>query len=94
MCCQVAYLQRNGATGKTRISIIKKDNKWHQIRGDEITSAIRAMVRAAGLSIGFTESEISARSLRAGGAMALLVAQVDPDTIRLAGRWRNDMMLR
>ena len=26
--------------------------------------------------------------------MAILVAQVDPDTIRLLGRWRSDTMLR
>ena len=32
--------------------------------------------------------------MRAGGAMALLVVQVDTDTIRLVGRWLSDIMLR
>ena len=47
-----------------------------------------------GPSVGISPSDISARSLRASGAMALLCAQVDSDTIRLLGRWRSDEMLR
>ena len=41
-----------------------------------------------------TPNEVSARSLRSAGAMALLCAHVDSDTIRLLGRWRSDEMLR
>ena len=55
-------------------------------------TASNAVLVQAGL-IGFTEADIRARSLRAGGAMALLMARVDPDTIRLVGRWRSNMML-
>ena len=29
-----------------------------------------------------------------GGTMALLMARVDTDKIRLVGRWRSDIMLR
>jgi hypothetical protein len=47
-----------------------------------------------GPSVGFLPSDISARSLRAAGAMALLCAQVDSDVIRQLGRWRSDEMLR
>jgi hypothetical protein len=35
-----------------------------------------------------------AKSLQAGGAMALLLAHVDTDIIRLIGHWRSDEMLR
>jgi hypothetical protein len=35
-----------------------------------------------------------ARSLQAGGAMALLYAQVDDNIMRLLGRWQSDAMLR
>ena len=35
---------------------------------------------------------MNARSLRAGGAMALLCGRVDADTIRLVGRWKSDAM--
>ena len=43
--------------------------------------------------IGFTEADISAHSLRAGGGMYLLVAWVDQETIRLVRRWQSDTML-
>ena len=44
--------------------------------------------------IGFTEVDIIACSLCTGGVMALLMAQVDPDTILMVGMWRSDKMLR
>lgn len=45
-------------------------------------------------SYGFLPHHVSARSLRASGAMALLCANVDTDRIQLIGRWRSDEMLR
>lgn len=59
-----------------------------------ITKTLRDAVKYLGMDLGFLPSEVSARSLRAAGAMALLVAKVDPDIIRLLGRWRSDEMLR
>ena len=59
-----------------------------------ITTALRTSTTALGPTLGFLPSDISARSLRAAGAMALLCAQVDTDVIRLLGRWRSDEMLR
>ena len=37
--------------------------------------------------------ELSARSLRAGGAMALLTGGVDHDVIKLLGCWKSDTMM-
>ena len=76
------------------LSSYKKVTKWQHIRGYNIRSAIRAVVRAAGPSIGFTKADISALSLYAGGGMDLLMARVDPDTIRLVGRWLSDTIIR
>ncbi|KAL3817789.1 hypothetical protein ACHAXA_005822 [Cyclostephanos tholiformis] len=59
-----------------------------------ITSCIREAVAFLGPDLGFLPSDVSARCLRAAGATALLLAQVDPDVIRLIGRWRSDEMLR
>ena len=42
----------------------------------------------------YTQEDVSARSTRAGGAMALLCAGIDGDRIRLIGRWRSDEMYR
>ena len=42
----------------------------------------------------YAASDVSARSTRAGGAMALLCAGIDRDRIRLIGRWRSDELFR
>ena len=42
--------------------------------------------------MGFLPIEVSARSPHAAGAMALLVANVDPDIMQIIGRWRSDEM--
>jgi hypothetical protein len=47
-----------------------------------------------GPQLGFLASDVSARSCRAGGAMALLCGRVDTSIIQLVGRWRSDVMLR
>ena len=57
-------------------------------------AAIRAVVKSASTAIRFTEADISARYLRAGSVMALLIARVDPYTTRLVARWRNNKMIR
>ena len=43
---------------------------------------------------GYTSADVSVRSARAGGAMALLCGGIDGDRIRLIGRWRSDEMYR
>jgi hypothetical protein len=45
-------------------------------------------------AIGINPADVTARSLRAGGAMALLCGRVDSDSIRLVGRWKSDAMFR
>ena len=55
---------------------------------------LRAATTLMGPKVGFMPEDVSTQSLRAGGAMALLMARVDTDTIRLVGRWRSDVMLR
>jgi hypothetical protein len=64
------------------------------VRPADITTALRTSTAVIGPSVGFLPADISARSLRAAGAMALLCAHVDTDIIRLLGRWRSDEMLR
>lgn len=59
-----------------------------------ITKALRDCVTFLGSDLGFLAKDVSARCLRAAGANALLMAKIDPDIIRLIGRWRSDEMLR
>lgn len=68
--------------------------RLHRITPTELTHLLRLSVQVLGPTYGFLPKDISARSLRAAGAMALLCANVDTDRIRLLGRWRSDEMLR
>jgi hypothetical protein len=44
--------------------------------------------------LGIQPHEINARSLRVGGATALLCANIDPNSIQLLSHWKSDAMLR
>ena len=56
--------------------------------------SIQVIVWVAGPTIGFTAADIIVRSLRSRGAMAILLAKVGPDTIRIMGEWWSDTILR
>jgi hypothetical protein len=88
-------MRRSNLPLTTPIASTKINNKLVKISPTMITTALRAAVGMfASRDLGFLSSDISARSLRAAGAMALLCAHVDTDIIRLLGRWRSDEMLR
>ena len=63
MRLQVAYIRCHGATSDTFLSSYNKGTKWKHIQGGDITANVIAFVWSAGPSIGFTEADISARSL-------------------------------
>jgi hypothetical protein len=56
-----------------------------------LTDHIREAVTSLGPGLGFLPSEVSARCLRAAGATALLLTQVNLDVIRLISRRRLDV---
>jgi hypothetical protein len=70
------------------------NNQWNYIDTTSLTRCLRDATHAMTTSVGITPADISIRSLRSSGAMALLCAEVDTDKIRLMGRWRSDEMLR
>ena len=58
------------------------------------TSHLKTTVKLfAGTPLEFTHHDVSARSLRAAGAMAPLCSGVDKDIISLISRWRSDEMM-
>jgi hypothetical protein len=101
-CCPVAatvqrvrHLREHAAAPHTPLGkYYLNDGSQKTVTSALITSALRFSRIHCGLNLGLQPSDISARSLRASGAMALLCAHVDHDTIRLVGRWRSDEMLR
>jgi hypothetical protein len=64
-----------------------------QVTSNRLTAMLRRTCRLIP-ELGLQPSEISARALRAGGAMALLCARVNPLLVQLIGRWRSNVMLR
>ena len=59
-----------------------------------MTNALRHAARIVQPLTGIDPNLLSTRSLRPGGATALLCAGVDKDHIQLLGRWQSDAMLR
>ena len=101
VCCPVSatarriqHLRDHQAPPTTPLCTYYRDGSPSYVTPGDITTTLRASVAALGPQLGFLATDVSARSLRAAGAMALLCAHVDTDTIRLLGRWRSDIMLR
>lgn len=59
-----------------------------------ITSLLRQAVAASSIPVGIVPSDITAKSLRATGAMALVNRRVDPSRVKIIGRWESDAMFR
>lgn len=59
-----------------------------------ITCALRVAAAEKLSTLGIEPKDISARSLRPGGATAMLCAKIDRDITQLIGRWKSDEMLK
>ena len=65
-----------------------------EITGSQVTTAIRAAALRCGLyHNGYKKEQISAHSLRAGGAMAMKLSGASDSAIKKFGRWSSDTWL-
>jgi hypothetical protein len=69
-------------------------NKQKHVTAGALTNMLRKSCTVLGPTLGIRAKDISARALRAGGAMALLRANVDPTVIQLVGRWKSWAMIQ
>ena len=90
---RILYLRLNHATLNTPLCSVWRNNTWVPVTSQALTAVLRASA-AALPHLNLRPDDITSRSLRAGGAMALLCGHVDSDVIRLIGRWRSDAMFR
>jgi hypothetical protein len=88
------HLRQHHAPPSTPLCTVFLNRTSTTISATALTSLLRLSAAVLFPTLGFLPTDISARALRAGGAMALLCAQVDSDVIKLLGRWRSDEMLR
>ena len=95
LASRVLALRRSGATLDTPINAFRPaaTSVFRYTLASDVTKRIRAALLLHP-DPAYTLADVSVRSTRAGGAMALLCAGVDSDRIRLIGRWRSDEMYR
>jgi hypothetical protein len=92
---RILHLRAHGASPSTPLNAYTTPaGGRHYVLPHDITTLLRCAARRAPTDWGLSPSDISARSTRAGGAMAMLCAGIDSDRIRLIGRWRSDEMYR
>ena len=92
---RVISLRRQNAAADTPLNAVRSTvtSPWTHVLASDLTSRIRAALHLHP-DPAYSPADVSIRSTRAGGAMALLCAGVDSDRIRLLGRWRSDEMYR
>ena len=90
----MAHSRQHGATPDTHLVAFFNGVKWSTVRSAKITTELCAATTIIRPQVGFIPEDVSARSMRAGSAMSLLMERDNTDTIRLVGRWRSDIMMR
>jgi hypothetical protein len=78
---RILHLRHFNAPAETPLATYFSNQKWHPITPADITVTLRLAAAVLGPTYGFLPKDISARSMRAAGATALLCAQVDTDII-------------
>ena len=91
---RVRHLIQHTADGTSPISTFFDSRGARQVHSVWVTNALRHAARPLEAVTGIKPALISARSLRPGGATALLCADIESDVIKLLGRWKSDAMLR
>ena len=90
---RVRALRENFAPPGTPLCSYKRNGHWTPFTSTHITKILQISATLAP-QLGISPADITARSLRAGGAMALLCGCVDPSLIKLVGRWKSEAMFR
>ena len=95
LCRCVMHLRQKYAPSDTLLDQFKSPRgHWLNVTPPKITAQLKATVKLfTGTHLGFMHHDVSARSIRAAGAMAPLCSGVDHDTISSIGRWRSDEMV-
>ena len=92
---RVAHLLHHHAPATTPLHVYyDTTNRKRSVSSAMITSLLHSAALTIPGYAGVKPDNIAARSLRSSGAMALLLGGIDPDKIRILGRWKSDAMFR
>ena len=86
---RLVHLRKAQASPLTPLNAYHLHQSWKYVTAQHITDALRTSATALGPTLGFLPLDVSARSLRAGGAMALLCAFVDSEMPLQTGKVRT-----
>jgi hypothetical protein len=78
---RILHLRQHKSTPTTPIASYFHNGKRIPIKATDATTALRLATTATAHHTGLMHSDISTRSLRAGGAMALMYGRIDHNTI-------------
>jgi hypothetical protein len=101
LCCpvcasiqRVKHLRLHGDKSTAPIAAYYRGSRRLAVKARDVTNTLWSAMTANVHRTGVQAHEISARPLRAGGAMALLCGKFDFDLIQILGRWHSDAMIR
>mmetsp|Transcript_23476 Transcript_23476/g.35641 ORF Transcript_23476/g.35641 Transcript_23476/m.35641 type:complete len:206 (+) Transcript_23476:2116-2733(+) len=88
------HLRSHSAPSDTPLGLYYDNGAPHLVLPTSILATLQAVVSTfSPFELGFTARDVTARSLCADGAMALLCAGVYTNIAQLIGCWRSDSML-
>ena len=92
---RIQHLRTHAAPATTPLyRFYNPGGTFRDIQPADVTTALRRAAATLLPILGIDPASISARSLRPGGATAMLCARIDRDITRLLGRWQSDEMLK
>jgi hypothetical protein len=91
---RVTHLLDNNAPPDTPLFTVYTNRGVRHVKAASLTAMLRLSATLLFADLGIDPMTISARSLRAGGAMAMLSAGIDRDIIEMTGRWKSEAMMR
>lgn len=92
LAIRVHHILSHGGNEDNLICDVCVDKKWSSITSSEMVTAVKSSVTRLGLdkNNAIPQHLVGSHSLRAGGAMALYLADVAIEKIRMFGRWTSD----
>ena len=93
LATQIIHLRDNGAAVDSPLCAYYHGDRWRLVTPPMVTHLLRQAAAHVGKEYGIEPKDISARALRASGAMALLCGGIDKVKTQLMGRWKTDAML-
>jgi hypothetical protein len=91
---RVAHLVANSAADDTPLDTVYSNRKILNVKAQHVTAMLRLSATILFDVYGIDPMSLSARSLRSGGAMAMLSAGIDENIIKMTGRWKSEAMMR